>query len=384
MQLVLVFIIPWLTFFAVNKDYMVLFYSIKVLLPLIICLLTSFVWLARSTSISRDTAVLLAYLTLMFGVGLINGSLIKNPEIYGRFLWVMAIPGLAMMLAYVYRNNKRFSYLSIILIAFAYLLSIILYTEFVLNYGLGAESYSYVNNADKGELVRVPVMGGMVFIAVAIVYVVQKSRYFMALTLLALASTIYAVAYTRSAYAGALASLLVALLLHGQLKRYQVSGFITLLILFNLLTISTVFLVNSVEFLQATSWAVRLDSVAYITQSTLDDGWVRWLFGHGMYADDVLRGLVPLSFYPSDVWFFGVFYEFGVIGVVAQLMLVLWFLRRVVAVTKYGASDWHYVVLLFAAIVLSGVLFSYWYHNAIIVAFAIASIVAMNKVLRSR
>jgi hypothetical protein len=384
MQLLLVFVLPWLVYFSVNKDYMLLFYSIKVFIPLVICIVASAFWLVRSTSITRDTAVLLVYLVMMFGAGLVNGSLISDPAIYGRFLWLMAVPGLAMMLTRIYKDNKRFNYPAIMMSALLYILLMLLYAGFVLNYGLGEESYSYVNNADKGELIRVPVLGGLILIITAIIYATQKDRYLTAATIVVPATTIYVLAFTRSAFAGSLAALLIALLLRGQIRHYQMRGFITLLILFSMLTMSTVALVDDLYFLQATSWSVRLDSVAYVAQSALDDGWVKWLFGHGMYTDEVLRQSVPRSFYPSDVWFFGVFYEFGVIGVVAQFMLVLWYLRRVIEVTRHGASDWHFVVLLFVAVALSEMLFSYWYHNAIVVAFAIASTVAMNKVVRSR
>lgn len=393
-----ILIVPWFSYLYFQVDFVYSFFFLKAVLPL---LLLSMVigWLyIMEAKIERSFVVIYGYVAISILIGAINGSLFSATEQFGRFVWLLAIPGLAFVLKKVlgqqsfqvcFQTTKAMGrdYRSVFLVTAIAIFSIFIYKDFIYDSDKCNESWAMACNNDKGETVRLPTVAGMVIILFAYCLFVRGKKYF-SLLLVSAGVAIYVAAFARS---GVVLSIIFFLYLVWDRKNKlgDFRPFFKFSVFVNTISISTVFISPFIDSLEITSWYTRYRSISFAISSLNDAGAFGWCWGIGVVGRRENVENLPSFFWSSDIWFFGIVYEFGLVGLFAYWSMLTIILLNYLKLVRHVFSEYKptyigHAVMLLPVMYIANYFFSFLVFNPINFAFAMATVAVIATEYRQR
>ena len=375
---VLIVVFPWISYFSLVKDFLLLYYLSKVVIPLLLALLSLY-FLAAKGILSKVEFRFLILLCGFLTIGLFNGSLQLDPSIYGRFLWILGLPALTI---FFYRRIQfeelDWTY-KVLYSTIIFLLSIYFYFSYLSNNNLtdAVNSSVFVSNLDKGDYVRLPTTNSLVLMCFALAAYMQK-KYLLSVTLLCCSFYIQYLGFSRM---GMITAVMYPFLFFITVKLFKLGlkYFFYSLFAFQALFYSSRFFALAIERFAETSLAVRHMSSSYALDLLLNKP-MYLLLGAGMFSRDHQLNLYPEFFYPSDLGLLGFIFEFGLPMYVLFVAILLGVLRRSLQLISENRNIVILAILSFAAITIINSIFGYFIHNALALCLSVASISAIGLV----
>lgn len=374
-------IAPWLAFFYSQKDFLLFWIAVKAFIPAILfCLAVVLLISAKQlpTSIIFKTTPLVSIFIIL---GVLNNSIFQDPIGYVRILYIYMAISLGWLMtqqpiSYLIKNNRiqsgQLLLLSMIAVVLVYYFQL-----YIVTYHDIEQSQIKFSNLDKGDFVRVPVIGGLFFILLAAT-VIDRRRIIISIALLLAGLIIIALGKARQSHLLAIAIFSFSILFRKKLLKGQYKELVIFIVALNALIIATSFFASNYSFTADTSWYTRQLELTYIFDNTRSFEQVA--IGHGMIVNrDTVE--YPDYFWPSDVWIFGLFFEFGLVGLLTYEIFIITHIRQLFRFYKNNPpiTTYHRFIGMLQVTVLAIATIQPFYNNPVIFVIVLSSIYALSN-----
>ena len=390
-------LLPWAHYLYLQKDFPLIYYSLKALVPVSLGAV-GFMWLAshivrrRKIDLPRYQVWPIAFFGGFLTIGVLNGSFFENPMQYGRFIWPLAIGGIAYVFLRVElragtRLFARPSSITLAAIGAGFLLSALVYQSYLGQLASsGAELWAYVNSRDKADLVRVPTVAVALIVVLAAAIFNTTRRYGITVLLLVIGGFVVYYGMSRTLAITALLTFALLVGLGRQVSAGRLGLVVIVLAFYSFVKIASIGLAEDVEFLASTSWYARLRSVLYVVESFRHASFPEALFGFGMVSSSLVRP-EPEYFWPGDIWLIGMVYEFGLVGIAIYWVLLIQLLRWCLAVASscgsmgFMRTPLFQFEVVFSLTVIVDAIFNPFYYKPIIFSVVAALIIVRRELI---